>query len=113
VCSIAVAKMYAVKYGYDVNPSSELKALGLTNMGGSVVQSFLVMGAFGRSAVNESSGARSQMSGIVAAFVVVLLLLVVMPALFYLPKVSTMRQQTSCCITWYVTRFVRRQLWLR
>jgi SulP family sulfate permease len=85
--SIAVAKMYAVKYGYDTNPSSELKALGLTNMfGASVAQSFLVMGAFGRSAVNESSGAKSQVSGIVGTAVVIALLLFVMPALFYLPK---------------------------
>jgi SulP family sulfate permease len=84
--SIAVAQMYALKYGYDVAPSSELKALGTTNIVGSVVQSFPVMGAFGRSAVNESAGARSQVAGVIAAVVVVLLLLVVMPVLFYLPK---------------------------
>lgn len=76
-----------MKHGYDVNPSSELKALGLTNMFGSTMtQSFLVMGAFGRSAVNESSGAKSQVSGIVGTLVVMALLLFVMPALFYLPK---------------------------
>jgi hypothetical protein len=35
--SIAVAKMYAVKHGYDILPSSELKALGVTNMLGACV----------------------------------------------------------------------------
>jgi anti-anti-sigma regulatory factor len=78
--------MYAVKYGYDVLPSSELKALGLTNMVGSMFQSFVVMGAFGRSAVNDSAGARSQLSGIIATATVIVMLLVVMPALYYLPK---------------------------
>lgn len=84
--SIAVAKLYALKYGYEINPSSELKALGVTNMGGAVLQSFLVMGAFGRSAVNDSAGAKSQMSGVVSVVVVVALLLFVMPALYYLPR---------------------------
>lgn len=88
--------MYAVKYGYDISPSAELKALGMTNMGGSIFQSFLVMGAFGRSAVNESSGAKSQLSGVVATFVVVLLLLCIMPALFYLPKVCAAPLTKHC-----------------
>ena len=85
--SIAVAKLYSSRFGYDIAPSSELKALGLTNMAGAAVaQSFLVMGAFGRSAVNVDAGARSQLSGIVSALVVVALLAVAMPALYYLPR---------------------------
>jgi SulP family sulfate permease len=84
--SIAVAKMYSVKYGYEISPSSELKALGITNLFASVTQSFPVMGAFGRSAVNDATGAKSQLSGVVGTFAVILLLLVVMPALYYLPK---------------------------
>jgi SulP family sulfate permease len=90
ICSIAVAKLYAVKYGYQISPSSELKALGMTNMFGAVVQSFPVMGAFGRSALNDSTGARSQISGLIGAATVVALLLFIMPALFYLPKVRRM-----------------------
>lgn len=84
--SIAIAKNYALKHGYDVTPSTELKALGITNILGSFTQCFLVMGAFGRSAVNEATGATSQISGLVSALTVLVLLTVVMPALFYLPK---------------------------
>lgn len=84
--SIAVAKMYAVKHGYDIVPSSELKALGVTNVIGACFGSFPVMGAFGRSAVNDSTGARSQLSGVVSALTVALLLLLVTPALYYLPN---------------------------
>jgi hypothetical protein len=85
--SIAVAKMYSVKYGYEISPSAELKALGLTNMFAAITQSFPVMGAFGRSAVNDNTGAKSQVSGIVGTLTVILLLSFVMPTLFYLPKV--------------------------
>lgn len=84
--SIAVAKMYAVKHGYDIVPSSELKALGVTNLLGACVGSFPVMGAFGRSAVNDATGARSQLSGVVSAVTVLLLLLFVTPALYFLPQ---------------------------
>lgn len=84
--SIAVAKIYAVKYGYDISASSELKALGCTNLFGSFAQSFVVMGSFGRSAVNDAAGARSPLSQVISALVVVLLVLFVTPAIFYLPQ---------------------------
>ena len=85
--SIAVAKLYAQKHGYGVNANGELLALGITNLIGAVVaRSLVTMGAFGRSAVNNASGARSQMSGFISAATVAALLGFVAPALFYLPK---------------------------
>ena len=41
--SIAVAKMYAQKHGYEINGGTELKAVGLTNIVGSMLGSFPVM----------------------------------------------------------------------
>ena len=85
--SIAVAKLYAQKHSYEVSVSTELKALGATNIAGALLfQAFPVMGAFGRSSVNEASGAVSPVSGLVSAATVALLLAFVMPALAYLPK---------------------------
>ena len=85
--SIAVAKLYAQRHGYDVSANGELLALGVTNVLGAVgARSLVCMGAFGRSAVNDASGARSQMSGLVSAATVAALLGAVAPALFYLPK---------------------------
>ena len=84
--SVAVAKLYALKHEYDIATESELKALGLANVVGSLFQSFPVMGAFGRSAINDAAGANSQVSGFVAAATVALMIAVLTPALFYLAK---------------------------
>jgi SulP family sulfate permease len=85
--SAAVAKMYALKHEYEVSINTELKAVGATNVAGAlVVQSLPVMCAFGRSAVNDAAGARTQVSGVVSAVTVLALLVVAMPALFYLPR---------------------------
>jgi len=84
--SIAVAKLYGTKYGYEVSSSSEMKAVGIVNMFGAVFQSFVIMGAFSRSAVNDQAGARSPLSQVVSSIVSLLLLLVITPALYYLPR---------------------------
>jgi MFS superfamily sulfate permease-like transporter len=52
--------MYAQKHGYEISNGSELKALGLANTLGALIGSFPVMAAFGRSAVNDATGARTQ-----------------------------------------------------
>lgn len=49
--SIAVAKLYAQKHGYEISASTELKALGLTNILGSLLGSFPVMGVSARAGV--------------------------------------------------------------
>jgi len=69
-----------------VSASTELVALGATNVIGSLFSSFVIMGAFGRSAVNDAAGAKSPLSQAISAAVVALLLLFVTPALFYLPS---------------------------
>lgn len=85
--SIAVAKLYAQKHGYDVSATGELLALGVTNVTGAVgARALVCMGAFGRSAVNNAAGARSQVSGLVSAVTVAICLGAVAPALFFLPK---------------------------
>ena len=84
--SIAVAKLYALKNGYDVSAASELKAVGAANVFGGALSTLPVMAAFGRSAVNDDAGARSQISGLVSAFTVLLLLLFATPAISYLPS---------------------------
>ena len=78
--------MYAMKNGYDVDASKELVSLGAANFSGGLFLSFPVMGAFGRSAVNAATGARSQMSLFVSGITVGLLLLAITPVLYFLPK---------------------------
>lgn len=54
--SIAIAKAFARKNKYNVDPSQELIALGIANLMSSFVSSYPVTGSFSRTAVNEQSG---------------------------------------------------------
>ncbi|MDH3269809.1 MAG: solute carrier family 26 protein [Gemmatimonadota bacterium] len=84
--SIAVAKVYASRYRYDIDPDQELKALGLANIGGAFAQAFPVTGGFSRTAVNAQAGARSQLSSLVSAGVIAVTLLFLTPLFYHLPN---------------------------
>mmetsp|Transcript_36277 Transcript_36277/g.79296 ORF Transcript_36277/g.79296 Transcript_36277/m.79296 type:complete len:855 (-) Transcript_36277:130-2694(-) len=84
--SIAIGKNLAAKHGYELEAGQELLALGLANLVGAVFSSYPVTGSFSRSAVNNQTGAKSQLSGIVTAIVLFCTLMFLTPLFFYLPK---------------------------
>ncbi|NOQ71244.1 MAG: sulfate permease [Crocinitomix sp.] len=85
--SIAVAKSIQKKHkNYEIDASQELLALGVANIGGSFFQAFPTMGGFARSAVNDQSGAKTNLAGIISATVVILTLLFLTPYFYYLPN---------------------------
>ncbi len=55
------------KYRYKVDANQELLALGVTGITTSLFQGFPVAGSFSRTALNEASGAKTQITGVVAA----------------------------------------------
>ena len=61
--SIAIAKAFARKNKYRVNPSQELIALGIANCMSSFVSSYPVTGSFSRTAVNAQSGVATPAGG--------------------------------------------------
>lgn len=69
-----------------VDPNQELIALGICKIGGSFFQSYPSTGSFSRSAINESSGAKTSMASIFAALLLVLVLLFFTSWFYYLPK---------------------------
>lgn len=73
--SIAVAKIYATKHRYDVDPNRELVALGAANLVGAVFRAFPTTGGFSRTAVNDQAGARTTVATLVAAGVIAVTLL--------------------------------------
>jgi len=73
--SIAIAKQLASKHKYELDSSTELIGLGFSNLLGSMFQSYPVTGSFSRSAVNNESGAKSGISGIITATLVMMVLL--------------------------------------
>ena len=85
--SIAVAKSIQKKHkNYEIDASQELLALGIVNIGASFFQAFPTMGGFARSAVNDQSGAKTNLAGIISATVVILTLLFLTPYFYYLPN---------------------------
>ncbi len=83
---IATVRTFARKHGYPVDANTELTALGMVNLAGGVSGAFPVSSSNSRSAVNDSTGAKTQASVIVAAGVVGLFLLFAMPLVEPLPK---------------------------
>jgi sulfate transporter 4 len=84
--SIAISKNLAAKHGYEVEAGQELLALGMSNLIGSMFSSYPVTGSFSRSAVNNSTGALSQLSGLITGLVMLLTLLLLTPLFYYLPQ---------------------------
>jgi SulP family sulfate permease len=84
--SIAVAKAFARRQGYEVDSNQELIGLGMANLGGSVFQAYPVTGGFSRTAVNAEAGARTGLASLITAAVVALTLVFLTPLFHHLPK---------------------------
>lgn len=85
---LAIAKGFARKNGYVIDPAQELVYLGVTNFFNSFFSSMAVGGAMSRTAVNSSTGVKSPAYAIVAGGVVVLSIFELSPALFWIPKAT-------------------------
>lgn len=67
-------------------PNQELRALGFSNIIGSLFQSFPTNAGLSRTAVNVDEGAKTGLASIISAVVVGLTLLFLTPFFYYLPK---------------------------
>ncbi len=65
--AVLTARAYARKHGYHVDANDELRAVGVVNLAAGVVGGFATASSPSRSAVNDRNGARSQLSGVIAA----------------------------------------------
>ncbi|XP_061997766.1 probable sulfate transporter 4.2 isoform X1 [Rosa rugosa] len=67
--SVGIAKALAAKNGYELDSNQELFGLGVANIFGSFFSAYPTTGSFSRSAVNNESGAKTGLSGIVMGFI--------------------------------------------
>mmetsp|Transcript_2527 Transcript_2527/g.7108 ORF Transcript_2527/g.7108 Transcript_2527/m.7108 type:complete len:831 (-) Transcript_2527:236-2728(-) len=84
--SIAIGKNLAAQHGYDIDAGQELFALGVANLIGAMFSCYPVAGSFSRSAVNNATGARTQVSGLVTALLMLLTMLFLTPLFYHLPQ---------------------------
>src|SRR5215472_6674357 len=82
----ALGRMFAVKHGYRFDPNQELLGIAGANVMAGLGHGFPVSGGMSQSLVNESGGARTPLSGFIAALLMLLIVLFVSGALRYLPQ---------------------------
>nr|WP_314900685.1 SulP family inorganic anion transporter [uncultured Deefgea sp.] len=83
--AMLTARSFAAKNRYDIDPDREFTALRMANIAAGLSQGFAISGADSRTAVNDSSGGKSQMVSIVAAGAICISMLVFTKALYFVP----------------------------
>ena len=73
--TISVARSFAQKHGYDINPEQELTAIGAANIATGLAHGFPVAGGMSQTAVNDLGGASSPLSLVVTSCAIALTLL--------------------------------------
>lgn len=72
---MSMARTFATKNGYRVDPDQELLALGFASIGAGLTQAYPVAGSFSRSALNDGAGAKTQLANGFSALLVGLVVL--------------------------------------
>jgi MFS superfamily sulfate permease-like transporter len=82
----AIGRMFARKYGYRLDSDQEFLALAGANLAAGLGQGYPISGGMSQSLVNESGGARTPLSGLVAAILMLLVTVFLSGLLRYLPQ---------------------------
>ena len=70
--SVAAARKYASKHGYEVDASQEMIALGASNLGAGFSGGFVVDGSLSKTAAADGAGQKTQMTSIIVAVLVLI-----------------------------------------
>ncbi|KAM6249192.1 sulfate transporter isoform 1-T1 [Spheniscus humboldti] len=84
--TVSLSEMFAKKHGYSVKANQEMYAIGFCNIIPSFFHCFITSAALAKTLVKESTGCRTQMSGMVTSLVILLVLLVIAPLFYSLQK---------------------------
>uniref|UniRef100_A0A669D3H7 Solute carrier family 26 member 3, tandem duplicate 2 n=1 Tax=Oreochromis niloticus TaxID=8128 RepID=A0A669D3H7_ORENI len=84
--AFSVAKVYSIKHDYTIDGNQELIAFGVSNIFGASFRSFAASTALSRSAVQESTGGKTQVAGLLSAVIVMIVTLAIGFLLEPLPK---------------------------
>jgi SulP family sulfate permease len=78
----------AIAHQTTIDPNQELIAIGVSNLSAGALRGFVVTGSLSKTTVNDSAGAQSEISGIVAAILVVITGLFLTPLFHNLPEAT-------------------------
>ncbi|HEY6809624.1 MAG TPA: SulP family inorganic anion transporter [Propionibacteriaceae bacterium] len=85
---ILAARSFAGRHGQHIHANTELVAMGAANLVAGISQGMPIGASDSRTAVNDQMGARTQISGLLAAAVIALVLLFLTGPIQYLPKAT-------------------------
>lgn len=86
--SIAAARTFAAKHGYEVDPNRELIAMGAANIGSGLLKGFPIDASVSRTAVADEAGQRSQLAGLLNAALVLATILLLTRFFADLPQAT-------------------------
>ncbi|RMC10334.1 hypothetical protein DUI87_13136 [Hirundo rustica rustica] len=75
--AFSVAKVYSIKHDYPIDGNQDLIAFGLGNIVGGSFKGFASSTALSRSGVQESTGGKTQIAGIISSIVVLVVILAI------------------------------------
>ncbi|XP_068554757.1 sulfate transporter isoform X3 [Anas acuta] len=84
--TVSLSEMFAKKHGYTVRANQEMYAIGFCNIIPSFFHCFTTSAALAKTLVKESTGCRTQISGIVTSLLILIVLLVIAPLFYSLQK---------------------------
>jgi MFS superfamily sulfate permease-like transporter len=82
----AIGRMFAEKHGYRLDSNQELLGLAAANLASGLGHGFPISGGMSQSLVNESGGARTPLSGLIAAGIMLIVALFFTDLLRNLPQ---------------------------
>lgn len=82
----SIGRMFARKHGYRLDSNQEFLALAGANLAAGLGQGFPTSGGMSQSLVNESSGAKTPLSGFIASLIILLVALFLSGLLRFLPQ---------------------------
>jgi sulfate permease, SulP family len=108
--SVAIGRTFAAKHGYRLDANQEFLALGAANLAAGLGWGFPVSGGMSQSLVNESGGARTPLSTLVAGSIVLVVTLFLSGMLADLPQ-PVLAAIVLMALTGLVKLATLRRLW--
>jgi SulP family sulfate permease len=106
----AIGRMFADKHGYRLDATQEFLAIGAANLVAGLGSGYPVSGGTSQSLVNETSGARTPLSGLVAALIIVFVAVFLTALLHDLPQ-PVLAAIVLAAITGLVDVHKLREIW--
>ncbi|XP_056878113.1 prestin [Takifugu flavidus] len=119
---ISLSKIFALKHGYSVDGNQELIAFGLCNFISSFFQTFAITCSMSRSLVQESTGGKTQIAGLLSSIVVLLVIVAIgfvfqplpqtaLAAIIIVNLVGMFKQFKDISVLWRISK-IELAIWL-